>query len=47
MVGSDLQSPGLTLIHAWRMLFYREVGGLLSFVATNNQLISYVEGPSP
>jgi hypothetical protein len=36
LVGSDLQNPSLTLIHAWRMLFHREVGGLLSFVAANS-----------
>jgi len=42
-----LQSPGLTLIQAWRMLFHKEVGGLLSFVAANIQLMSCVEGPSP
>ncbi len=47
LVGSVLQSPGLTLIQAWRMHFHREVGGLLSLVAANIQLISCVLGPSP
>jgi len=47
LVGSDLLKPGLTFIHALRMLFQREVGGLLSFVAANSQLMSYVARPSP
>ncbi len=47
LVGSDLLSPGLTSIHALRTLFHREVGGLLSLVAANSQLISCVVGPSP
>jgi hypothetical protein len=29
------------------MFFHREVGGFLSFVAANNQLMSCVTGPSP
>jgi hypothetical protein len=36
LVGSDLLKPGLTFIHALRMLFQREVRGLLSFVAANS-----------
>ncbi len=47
LVGSILLKPGLTFIQALRMLFHREVGGLLSFLATNSQLMSCVAGPSP
>ncbi len=47
LVGSDLQSPGLTLIQAWRMFIHREVGGLLNFLAVNIQLMSCVVGPNP
>ncbi len=47
LVGSDLLKPGLTFIQALKMLFHREVKGLVSFVAANSQLMSYVTGPSP
>jgi hypothetical protein len=47
LVGSDLLSTGFTLIQAQRMLFHREVGGLLSLVVANNQFMSCVVGPSP
>jgi hypothetical protein len=36
LVGSDLHSPDLTFSQEWRMLFHKEVGGLLSLVAANN-----------
>jgi hypothetical protein len=47
LVGSDLLKLGLTFIQTLRMLFHREVGGLLSFVAANSQLMSCVIGPNP
>jgi len=47
LVSSDLRRPNLTLIQEWRMLFHKEVGGLLSLVATNIQLMSWVVGPIP
>ncbi len=40
LVGFDLRRSYLTFIQEWRMLFHREVGGLLSLVAANIQLIS-------
>ncbi len=40
LVGSDLRRSNLTLSQEWRMFFHREVGGLLSLVAANIQLIS-------
>ncbi len=47
LVDSNLLKPGLTFIQALRILFHREVGGLLSFVATNSQLMSCVTRPRP
>ncbi len=47
LVDFDLHRPDLTLSQEWRMLFHKEVGGLLNLVAANNQFISYVVGPIP
>ncbi len=47
LVGSDLLKPDLTLIHALKILFYREHGGRLSLGAEKSQFISWVLGPKP
>jgi hypothetical protein len=40
LVSYDLQKLDLTFSHEWRILFHKEIGGLLSLVTANNQLTS-------